>query len=108
MSDFIRIGKTKDFSETVGTGVQVNGRRVCIVRQGDKCFAFDDRCTHAESLLSGGDVEDGEISCPLHGARFAVASGEAMTLPAVKPVQTHEVKVQGDEVFVKLSDASLS
>lgn len=104
MNDFVGVGKKTAFSETVGTGVDVNGHRVCIVRQGEKVFAFDDRCTHAESLLSGGDVEDGEIVCPLHGARFAVDSGEARTLPAVKPVQTHQVKIQDDEVFVKLND----
>lgn len=104
MSSFISVGKKKDFSETIGKGVQVNGKNVCVVRSGDQFFAFNDRCTHAESLLSGGDVEEGEISCPLHGARFSIKTGEAMTLPAVKPVQMHEVKVEGDNVLVKLNE----
>jgi nitrite reductase/ring-hydroxylating ferredoxin subunit len=38
----------------------------------------------------------------LHGARFSVETGEALTPPAVKPVKTHEVKVEGDAIFVKL------
>ena len=106
MSGFVRVGKKTDFPEDTGTGVQVNGRGVCVARQGEKFFAFDDKCTHAESLLSGGEVEEGEIACPLHGARFAIATGEAMTLPAVKPVRTHEVKVEGNDVLVKLSNSS--
>jgi nitrite reductase/ring-hydroxylating ferredoxin subunit len=104
MSEFIKVGKKKDFSDKTGTGIEINGRRLCISRLGNDFYAMDDRCSHAESLLSGGDIEEGEISCPLHGARFSVKTGEAMSLPAVKPVQTHEVKIQGEDVFVKLKE----
>lgn len=102
MSEFIKAGTKQDFKDLMGNGVQLNGKNICIARAGDSFYAFDNRCTHAESLLSGGDIEDGEISCPLHGARFAIKTGEAMTLPAVQPVQTYEVKLQGDEVWVKI------
>jgi 3-phenylpropionate/trans-cinnamate dioxygenase ferredoxin component len=104
MNEYIKVGKKADFPENRGTGVVVDGKNVCIVRHGDKAFAFDDRCTHAESLLSGGDVEGGEIGCPLHGARFSIATGEPMTLPAVKPVRIHEAKIEGDTVFVRLKE----
>jgi 3-phenylpropionate/trans-cinnamate dioxygenase ferredoxin subunit len=102
MNKFVKVGKLSQFPESLGTGVTVEGRAVCVARMKEKLFAFDDRCTHAESLLSGGDVEGCEILCPLHGARFSIETGEALTLPAVKPVQTHEVKVEGDNVYVKL------
>ena len=102
MNEYIKAGIKKDFKDMLGTAVQLNGKNICIARSGDTFYAFDDRCTHAESLLSGGDIEDGEISCPLHGARFAIKTGEAMTLPAVKPVQTYEVKIEGENIYIKL------
>ncbi|MGD8793038.1 MAG: Rieske 2Fe-2S domain-containing protein, partial [Anaerolineae bacterium] len=40
--------------------------------------------------------------CPRHGARFDVRSGQVKALPAVQPIPTYEVKVEGDEVFVDL------
>lgn len=104
MNTFVKVGKTSDFLETEGKNVSVNGQEVCIARNKDKFYAFDDLCTHAHSRLSGGDVEGCEISCPLHGARFSIETGEALTLPAVKPVRTHEVKVEGDQIFVKLTE----
>lgn len=104
MSDFINVGKKSGFREDEGTAVTVNGKPVCIARAGDKVYAFDNRCTHAESQLSGGEVENGEILCPLHGARFSIQTGDALTLPAVKSVKTHQVKVEGDNVFVKITE----
>ncbi len=99
---FVKAGKAGDFKEGQAAGVRVNDRDICVVRLNNEFFAFDDRCTHAESQLSMGEVEDGEIVCPLHGARFSVKTGEALTLPAVKPVKTYETKVEGEELLIKL------
>jgi 3-phenylpropionate/trans-cinnamate dioxygenase ferredoxin subunit len=43
------------------------------------------------------------VKCPLHGARFDVKTGAAKSLPAVKPVPKHEVKVEGGTVYVGLN-----
>lgn len=105
MSAPVAIGKKKDFPDNQTRSVEVNGRLVCVGRVGDNFYAVDDRCTHAESTLSGGDIEDDcEISCPLHGARFSLRTGEALTLPAVKPVKVHKVIVSGDDVGIELCD----
>ncbi len=104
MSEWVRVGGKKDFSAEGAFAVKVNGQDVCLVQLGGKFYAMDDRCTHAESMLSSGEVEDGEVVCALHGARFDPKTGDALTPPAVKPVRTHEVKVEGDNVMVRLSD----
>lgn len=104
MTGWVRVGRRQDFSSDGAYGVKVNGQDVCLVRLNEKFFALDDRCTHAESLLSPGDVEDGEIVCPLHGARFDLKTGEAVTPPATLPVRTHEVRLEGDDVMVRLID----
>lgn len=104
MSDWLKAANAGAMADGQPVQVELNGKAVCLVRRGADFFAIDDRCTHAESLLSPGDVEDMEIICPLHGARFDLRTGEA-TLPAVRPVRTHEVKVEGSDVFVRLNDA---
>jgi len=45
-----------------------------------------------------------EIICPRHGAKFDIRDGRALTMPATRPTVAHEVKVEGDKVFIKLSD----
>ena len=104
MSEWVRVGKKKEFTSDGTFAVKAGESDICLVRLGGKYFAMDDRCTHAEAMLSAGELDDGEIMCPLHGARFNLATGEAVTPPATVPVRTHEVKVEGDEILVRLSD----
>ncbi|MFN0118404.1 MAG: non-heme iron oxygenase ferredoxin subunit [Elusimicrobiota bacterium] len=104
MSEFIKVGVKKDFPEGRATGIKVGDRYICVAHAVGAFYSFDDRCTHAESLISGGDIEEGdEVSCPLHGARFSIKTGKALTPPAVRSVKTHEVKVEGENIFIKLS-----
>ncbi|MBV9080462.1 MAG: non-heme iron oxygenase ferredoxin subunit [Elusimicrobia bacterium] len=107
MSDWVRVIDKSKLSPHGLTSIEVDGRRICLASAGGTLFAVDDRCTHAEALLSSGDVEEGEVVCPLHGARFDLKTGEAMTPPATRPVQTHEVKIDGNGVFVRLRGPNL-
>lgn len=106
MSEFVKVGEKKDFKDLGATGVQVGDKSICVARSGETFYAFDDRCTHAHVILSRGEVEQDEIVCPLHGARFSLKTGEAMTPPAVRAVQTYEVKIEGNDVFVGMTNES--
>lgn len=66
-------------------------------------YATDDTCSHAESSLAEGYVEDGAVECVLHFARFCVKTGAALSAPAVDPVRTYPVKVEDGKVWVDLS-----
>jgi 3-phenylpropionate/trans-cinnamate dioxygenase ferredoxin component len=65
-------------------------------------YAIDDLCTHDGGALDQGELEGDEIECPRHGARFDVRTGAATQLPAFEPVETHEVRVDGDDVQVSV------
>ena len=65
-------------------------------------FAISDVCTHAEASLSEGRVDGETVECPLHGACFDLRTGEALTPPAIEPVRTFAVVLQGDQVFVEV------
>jgi 3-phenylpropionate/trans-cinnamate dioxygenase ferredoxin component len=64
-------------------------------------YAISDICTHAEASLSEGTVDGETVECPLHGACFDLRTGEALTPPAVEPVQTFPVVVQEDSIYVE-------
>jgi 3-phenylpropionate/trans-cinnamate dioxygenase ferredoxin subunit len=108
VSGWITVGKVNDFSREGTHAVTVGDTQICLVQLGGQYYALDDRCSHAEAMLSAGEVEDGEVACPLHGARFDLKSGAAMTPPATMPVRTHAVKVEGDSVLIRLSDIPIS
>lgn len=99
---FKKIGTKTDFPENRTTQVIVDGQEICIAHAADNFFAFDDSCTHAHALLSGCDINNGNVDCPLHGAKFSVRTGQALTPPAVEPLKMYEVKTEGDDVLIQI------
>lgn len=95
-----------ELADSTPRRVVVDGRAVALVRIGDQVHAIDDICSHAEVSLSEGDVDLDEcaLECWKHGSLFDLRTGEALTLPAVRPVAVHLVTVEGDEVLVELSE----
>ncbi len=91
-----------DLADGAATRVDVDGVPVCVVHIGSEWFAIGDTCSHAEFSLSEGDVwpEECQIECPKHGAMFSLRSGEALTLPATRPVPVFAVRTEGDDVIV--------
>jgi 3-phenylpropionate/trans-cinnamate dioxygenase ferredoxin subunit len=82
--------------------IEKNGEPLCVTRIGDEIFAIGDTCTHADASLSEGDISDFKIECWLHGAEFDLRTGEALTPPAVAPVKSYSVTVDGDSVTVEM------
>jgi len=96
----VRVGAVAGLATELGTLVDVAGTAVAVFKVDDAVYAIADRCSHAEASLSEGEVFDGEVECPRHGAIFDIASGAALTLPATKPVDAYRTEVRNGEVFV--------
>ena len=82
--------------------VEKDGKTIWVARVGDEVFAIDDTCSHSDASLAEGDVTDFKIECWLHGAEFDLRTGEALTPPAVAPLHTYGVHVDGDSVTVEI------
>jgi 3-phenylpropionate/trans-cinnamate dioxygenase ferredoxin component len=65
-------------------------------------YAIANVCTHDGGPLGEGYLLGDEIECPRHGARFNVRTGEVTVLPAILPVPTFQVKVEGDTILVEV------
>ena len=83
-------------------GVTIAGHEIALYEMEGEVFATDDICTHAYAKLSDGWMEKGEIECPLHAGRFDIKTGKATAPPCVDDVKTYPVRVEGDEIQVKL------
>ena len=107
MSEFIPAAKVGEVVDPGSMLVEVDDRLVVLIHAAGHWYALDDVCTHDGGPLSDGpiDVADHSIACPRHGAKFDLATGAAMTMPATKPTVAHDVKVEGDQVFVRLRNA---
>lgn len=104
MSDFVRVARTADVPDPGKTLVEVDDRMVALFHVDGKYYALDDVCTHDGGPLAEGELCDHQIACPRHGAKFDIRDGRALTMPATKPTVAHDVKVEGESVFVRLKE----
>jgi 3-phenylpropionate/trans-cinnamate dioxygenase ferredoxin subunit len=74
--------------------------RIAVCNVEGEFYAIEDVCTHDGGPLDQGELEGEEIECPRHGARFDVRTGRATLMPAVMPVLTYAVRVDGEDLFV--------
>jgi 3-phenylpropionate/trans-cinnamate dioxygenase ferredoxin subunit len=94
-----------DLTDESARKVEVDGHEVAIIRIGDDVYAIGDVCSHAEVSLSEGfvDPDDCAIECVKHGAMFDLKTGDAITLPATRPVPVYDVAVVDDQVVLTIT-----
>jgi 3-phenylpropionate/trans-cinnamate dioxygenase ferredoxin subunit len=92
--------KTSDVPPGTKKAIDVGGKAVLICNTNDRWFAISNICSHADEKLESGRMSRSWIACPLHGARFELATGRVMNPPAVKPIATYQVRVVEDWIEV--------
>jgi nitrite reductase/ring-hydroxylating ferredoxin subunit len=85
-----------------GESMTLDGDEIALHRaESGAFFATADSCSHERwSLGSEGEIEGDELVCPLHMARFDLASGKPLCLPATVALATYQVEIDGDQVYV--------
>ena len=104
MSEFTKVATISEINDGGKLLIESDDRLVILFQIGDQYFCIDDVCTHDGGTLSDGDHEGCEIECPRHGAKFNVKTGKAMCMPATQDTVAHEVKVDGEDILVKISE----
>lgn len=102
MAEWIEVARTEDFQLTDRKLVDLGGhQQIGLFKVGSEYYAVSAWCSHQKTTIITGDVEACEIECPLHGARFDLKTGRHLSLPAVKPIASYPVKVEGEVIYLK-------
>jgi 3-phenylpropionate/trans-cinnamate dioxygenase ferredoxin subunit len=104
MSDYVKVCRVSDLPEGGKMVVEVDDRLVALFHVAGQFWAIDDTCTHDGGPLADGQLEGHAIACPRHGAKFDVRDGRVLSMPATRDTVAHEVKIEGDDLLIKLSD----
>ncbi|MBS1188867.1 MAG: sufR [Rhodocyclaceae bacterium] len=102
MSDWVDVAPAADFAPGTCRVALVDGVAVAVFKvAADAYYAIEDCCSHQTAALSEGTLDGLEVACPLHGSRFSLVTGEALTLPAYEPVAVFPVRIEGGMVQVR-------
>lgn len=91
----VRIGSATDVVPGHMRVFDIAGARVNVVNTGGHIYAFDDSCTHMGCSLAHGKLAGTTVTCSCHGSQFDVTTGAVLRGPAVRPVRSRLVQVEG-------------
>ncbi|MGE0627619.1 MAG: Rieske (2Fe-2S) protein [Hyphomicrobiaceae bacterium] len=77
---------------------------IVLVEHEGGIYALGNICPHAYALMSEGFLDGEQLECPLHGAIFDVRTGKCLGGPTDEDLPVYEVRVEGDDVFVKANE----
>lgn len=102
MAAFVRVASTDEIPEGKLKAFEIGHQKFVVAHTADGFFAVVDECTHDSAPISSGRVRGTEIMCTRHGARFDLKTGAVTAPPAIVPIDTLTVKVDGVDILVWL------
>jgi 3-phenylpropionate/trans-cinnamate dioxygenase ferredoxin subunit len=80
--------------------VDVSGKSIVIFNLAGKLYAIGDVCSHDNGPVGDGDIDENEIICPRHGARFEIRTGKATSLPAIVDIPAYPLRVENGMIVL--------
>jgi nitrite reductase/ring-hydroxylating ferredoxin subunit len=78
MAVYVKVANAVDLPPGHAIAVTVGDKRLALFSVDGTVVAIDDTCTHRGGPLSEGELKDGIVTCPWHGAQFNVKDGQVL------------------------------
>jgi NADPH-dependent 2,4-dienoyl-CoA reductase/sulfur reductase-like enzyme/nitrite reductase/ring-hydroxylating ferredoxin subunit len=95
-----QVAKLAALRQDRGFRVEIGGKTIMLVRDGDAVRAYSALCPHAGGPLDEGAVCDRRIVCPWHKGTFRLSDGSLLEPPALEGLARYPVEIDGDDVLV--------
>jgi nitrite reductase/ring-hydroxylating ferredoxin subunit len=100
MAALIKVARVDDVLPGKMQTVNVNGQPIVLANVDGTIYAFSGICSHANGPLGRGKLLGDVVECPFHGGQFVVSSGQAVMPPASDDIQTFDVQIAGEDIFL--------
>ena len=101
MAQFVKVARVSEIPSGQGISVEVGGRQVAVFNVDGAFHALDGVCQHQGGPLGEGELSGTVVTCPWHGWEYDVTTG-TNTLDSDVRVDTFEVRLDGDDILVKV------
>ena len=91
-AEFTRFCRAAELPPGSQKALKIKDQWVLVCNTPERLYAVSGICSHQHKPLFNGRVRHCKITCPVHGARFDLATGAALDLPATKPIATFQVR----------------
>ena len=98
--EFVPIAKLDDLTIGERIFVEIDDLVIMVFNIAGSYFAIGDVCSHDDGPLGDGELDNFEVICPRHGARFDIRNGKANSLPAYVDIPAYPVRIVDDQIEV--------
>lgn len=99
MTNFVTVAKIDQIRPGTCRSVQVQGIFIALCNVGGVVYALDNTCPHAGGPIGEGTIADDVVTCPWHGWRFNVRTGERPENPDFKLARC-TVRIVGQDIQI--------
>lgn len=100
--NFIRTVQADELPHGATRAVEIGGKSLLLCNWNGRIYAIVNQCSHAAEKLECGRLGNGWIACPVHGARFDLATGRAKNPPAKQPIQVFQTRIEAGWIEVSI------
>jgi nitrite reductase/ring-hydroxylating ferredoxin subunit len=108
--EYVRVARVGDFAAGKIVPVEADGRKLLLARIGDTYYAAQRKCPHLGFNLCRGSLDGAAVVCPLHKAKFDLATGAVernpkllfLNMTAKSDLAVYPVRIEGEDVLVGL------
>lgn len=102
MSRWIDIGLISEIANQNCKIIEINQVPIAIFNLDGSFYAFEDNCPHQHLPLADGLVENNTITCPYHGAKFDIVTGDVLSPPACDKLKTFATRVLDGKIQIEV------
>ena len=100
-TDFIPVAQVAEIPVGRGRVYKIQGKSVALFNVDGRFYAINNICPHEGGPLAKGRIKGHVVSCPWHDLQFDVRNGFG-TDGGGYCVASYEVRVEGDQVSIRL------
>ena len=97
----VTVGKIGELTPGSCKRVDVNGKPVALYNVAGTVYASEDTCPHRGGPLGEGELDGTVVTCPWHGWRFDVVTGQSPVNANAK-IRTLPCALEGDSIVVTI------
>ncbi len=100
----VTVAKTSELENGEMKQVSADGKEILLACVNGTVHAVGAHCTHYGAPLVEGVLSGERIVCPWHHACFNITTGDLQEPPALDALPHYEVKLENDQVIVRVAD----
>ena len=100
--EYVTVAEVSELGNGERLIVDIDGEPIAVFNIADHYYAIADVCSHDDGPVTEGKLNEHEITCPRHGAKFDIRNGRVLTLPAIVDIPAYPVRIEGNEIQIGL------